>query len=153
MAFQPVAAPNALAVLNQTIYDTQLQSIGISPADKKAILTAIGNGLIILDCPLKSVEEVIALRGPSKAFKVLAANYERNNMRPIDAINKLAGLTLNILLYFEQPDDILGNQDDHLFIDRLTKANKGKTTVVLGSDGGHNGYHEALWQAYGKLSK
>ena len=146
------ALVNALVVLNQTNYDKQLETIGISVDAKKDILHALERGLIILDCPLKSVEEVIALRGPSPEFNALAPHYVKNNMRPLDAVQALKGLKLNILLHFQNPDEILGNRDDALFIERLRTANRGKTTVVIGHEGGHNSYHASLWKQYKKIS-
>lgn len=142
------AIVNALAVLNQTTYDQDLQKIGITSEDKSKIVKALQGGLIVLECPLKSVEEIIELRGHSPEFQALAVQFSKNNMRPIDTIQALAGLSLHILLYFEQGDDILGNRDDQMFIDRLKAANGGTTEVVFGTDGGHNGWHKNLWQKY-----
>lgn len=147
------AVINAIAALNETTFDKQLAALGITESNKKAMLDAVQKGTIILDCPLKSIDEIIALRGPSKNFSILDARYRKNGMRPIDAISKLAGLSLNILLYFEKKDDVLGNRDDKLFIERLKAANKGATTVVMESDGGHNGHHKALWEQYKHLDK
>lgn len=142
---------NMLAVLNHDTYDARLKEIGISADDKKKIKDAVQKGIIILDAPLKSIEEVMALRGESEEFKILARRYADNGMRPIDAIEKLAGLPLTILLYFENPDEILGNKDDQLFIDRLKKANSGKTEIITGSYGGHNTHHQKLWERYRKI--
>ena len=142
---------NMLSTLNQTKYDQQLKDIGISLDDKQKIRIAIEKGLIILECPMKSIEEIMDMRGKSEEFTILAKRYVANNMRPIDAVNNLKGLTLHILLYFENPDDILGNRDDALFIERLRAANKGKTEVMSGSYGGHNSYHKSLWNLYKKI--
>lgn len=129
---------NMLAVLNCSTYDEQLSAIGITRKDKKEIIAAIQRGHIILDCPLKSVDEIMAIREKTPEFIVLAERYRNNNMRPIDAMNSLEGLILNVIVHFQQPDEIVGNCDDDLFIARLRKANKGTTNVVLGNDGGHN---------------
>lgn len=144
------ALVNALAVLNQNTYDAQLKTVGIDSASKKKIIDAIQNGLIILDCPLKSIDEIIDLRGKDPEFAILSQRYIKNNMRPIDAIKKLKGMNLTILLHFQNPDEILGNRDDKLFADRLMAANKGKTQVIYGNDGGHNSYHKSLWNEYKK---
>ena len=147
------ALVNALAVLNQNIYQEQLKKIGIDSANKKKIIDAIQKGLIILDCPLKSIEEIIALRGKDAEFEILSKRYNANNMRPVDAIQKLHGMHLNILLHFQTVDEILGNRDDKLFVDRLNAANSGgQTRVILGNDGGHNSYHASLWREYKKIS-
>jgi len=145
------AVINTLAVLNHPYYDDMLANIGISATDKQKINQALSKGLIILDCPLKSIDEIMDLCGAPAEFKILAERYKSNNMRPIDALLQLSGLSFTILLYFENPDDILGNRDDALFIERLRKANKGVTHVTTGRDGGHNGCHTALWQAYKNL--
>lgn len=142
---------NALAALNQTRFDTDLKKIGISSKDKKLIIAALKNGLIILNCPLKSMEEIMDFRGKSREFEIVTANYAQNNMRPIDAIHALEGMALNILLHFQKPDEILSNRDDEIFIERLRATNKGQTTVVIGAEGGHNVFHSSLWKQYKKM--
>ena len=144
------AVVNAVAVLNQTIYDEQLKTIGIDAAAKKQIRDAVQKGLVILDCPLKSIDEIMALRGKDPEFAILSQRYIKNNMRPIDAIEKIKGMDLTILLHFQTPDEILGNRDDKLFADRLIASNRGKTRVIYGNDGGHNSYHASLWKEYKK---
>ncbi len=144
------AIVNALGVLNTSTYDEQLAAIGITTKDKKQMIKAIERGLVILNCPLKSIEEISALRGSTPEFEILAKRYAQNNMRPIDALEKLQGLQLHVLLHFQDPDEITGNRDDALFIERLRKVNKGTTDVVIGSDGGHNVYHKTLWDYYKK---
>ncbi len=138
---------NLLAILNQDTFDKKLQEIGINSAEKRLIIDALQAGNIILDCPLKSMDEIIAFRGDWIGFKIVAQRYVINNMRPIDNIKKLAGLKLNILLHFQNPDEILSNRDDELFIDELKKVNK-NTKVVIASEGGHNVFHKKLWEAY-----
>jgi hypothetical protein len=145
------AVINTLVVLNETTYDAQLAGIGITHEDKKQIIHAIEHGLIILDCPMKSAEEIVDVRGRAPEFLILAEIYRRNNMRPIDSVPRLKGLKLHILLHFQQPDEIIGNRDDQLFIDRVRAANIGTTQVVIGHDGGHNTYHRSLWRAYNEM--
>jgi len=145
------AVINTLAVLNQSTHDTELATIGITTSHKKQILAALTHGIIILDCPLKSITEVMQSYGASPEFTILDKRYTKNNMQPIEAIQKLAGLKLNILLHFQKPDELLGNRDDQIFAQRLQKINTGKTTVIIGNDGGHNAYHATLWNQYKKL--
>jgi hypothetical protein len=145
------AVVNTLVVLNEATYDAELAQIGISADDKKRMIAAIKQGLVVLDCPLKSIEEVVNVRGQSREFMILGDRYRANNMRPIDSVQYLKGLPLNILLHFQQPDEVIGNREDQLFIDRLCAANSGKTQVVIGHEGGHNAYHASLWSAYAKL--
>lgn len=144
---------NAFAVLNQTMYDEQLKKIGIDSATKTKILAALQKGHIILDCPLKSIDELMDLRGNSPEFAILADRYRHNNMRPIDSVALLQGLNLTVFLHFQTPDDIINNRDDALFIERLRKANKGVTEVVLAQEGGHNAFHTSLWRQYEKFRK
>jgi hypothetical protein len=145
------AVVNMLAILNQSIHDTQLEKIGITQQVKKKIVDALKKGLIILDCPLKSVEEIIDARGSSPELALVASKFVQNDMRPIDTVTKLHGLPLNILLSFQVPDETLSNRDDALFISRLRAANQGKTWVVIASDGGHNAAHTTLWDYYKKI--
>lgn len=145
------AVINVLAVLNKALHDPQLKELGISAEGKAKILAALQNGIIILDCPMKSVEELMDARGKTAEFEILANRYAQNKMRPIDSVQELRGLSLTILLYFENPDEILGNRDDQLFIAKLKKINSGKTEIISGCFGGHNSYHKALWDRYQKF--
>lgn len=142
---------NLLATLNTSDHDKKLKKIGIGSNEKRKLLKAIEKGMVILDTPLKSVEEIIAFRGSSFKLELLAQQYKRHNSRPIDSINSLDGLTLNMLVFFQSPDEVLGNQDDNLFIKKLQKVNLGKTTVVTNDDGGHKGPHPTLWKEYRQL--
>jgi pimeloyl-ACP methyl ester carboxylesterase len=142
------AIVNLLAILNTSTHDAELLKIGITAEIKKKIIAALEQGKIILDCPLKSIDEIMDLRGPSYEFSILAERYKKNNMRPIDAIEKLKGLHLTIFLHFQNPDEILSNRDDQQFIDRLKAANSGPMYVTIGNDGGHNTIHKALWKKY-----
>lgn len=141
---------NALAVLHMHHYPEELKKIGITADNAQQILHAVERGLIVLECPLKSMQEIIDLRGASKNLGILAKQFNRNKMNPIDAIADLAGLKLHLLVYFQNPDEIIGNRDDVLFIERLRKANQGITDAIIGSEGGHTTYHAALWKAYKK---
>jgi hypothetical protein len=142
---------NALGLLNQNNYEKELNNIGVTAEVKKQIINALEQGIIILDCPLKSFDEIVDTRIKSHEFATLASAYKKNNLRPIDSLLNLSGIKFTILLHFQTPDEILGNRDDQLFIDRLKKANQGTTTVILGRDGGHNVYHATLWNHYKKL--
>lgn len=150
------ALVNLIAVLNSTRYDAELASIGILDVEKQRILKALARGHIILDCPLKSVEEVLELRGSTypihSNFNLIAQRYQINDLRPIDSLLGWQGLALNVILYFATPDEIIFNRDDQLFIDRLKQVNDaGTTTVIQMDEGGHNTQHPALWQAVSKI--
>jgi hypothetical protein len=143
------AVVNVIAALNNTAHDAKLKQIGIGHDEKRQLLNGIQRGLVVLDSPLKSVEEIIDLRGSTEELEILAKNYRENGLRPIDSLQRLTGLSLDIILHFQNPDEILFNRDDAFYIDRLKKANsKGTTAVVIGSDGGHVVPHTSLWQFY-----
>ena len=143
------ALVNAIAVLNTKQYDAQLKKIGIGTKEKKRLLFAIQRGIVVLDSPLKSIEEIIAFRGFSKEFEILAEKYQTNNLRPIDSLKMLKGLSLKILLYFDNKDEVLSNRDDQLYIERLKSNQSSESlTVILGDEGGHMTPHFSLWQAY-----
>lgn len=144
---------NALAVLNTSTYDPQLKKIGIESADKKKILSAIEKGTIILDTPLKSIEEIIDFRGSTEEFQILAKHYLDSNLRPIDSVKLLKGLSLNILLHFQEKDEVLSNRDDLIYIKRLEESlPEGNITVIIGNDGGHMTPHTSLWTYYSQKS-
>ena len=136
---------NTIAFLNSN----RKSSFFLSHDEREKILKAIENGMVILDTPLKSIEEIIAFRGSTKEFEVYSKRYKKNGMVPIHALDGLDGLRLNVIVHFQVPDDALSNRDDALYIDRLKEFNdKGSTFVVIGSDGGHSAYHKSLWDFY-----
>jgi hypothetical protein len=144
---------NVIAVLNTTTYDAELQKIGISAAEKKSLLSAIEKGIIILDTPLKSIEEIIDFRGSTEEFEILAKHYKDNGLRPIDSLQWLKGLSLTILLHFQKNDEILSNRDDQLYIERLQAIQrKEKVTVILTDEGGHMTPHRLLWKVYSQAT-
>ena len=143
------ALVNMIAVLNSDQYERELSWVGITQQNKKKILEAIQNGHVILECPLKSMEEVIWYRGNSHQTSQIAKQYRENNLRPIDSLKSWEGLELSVILYFQTPDEILSNRDDALFLQTLQSANRlGKTRYVTSNEGGHSGYHASLWAAY-----
>lgn len=145
---------NILAILNNTQHETALQAIGLTTQDKHRMLEVIQKGLILLDCPLKSWDEVMDARKDFPELKILAKRHRDYQLRPIDSLNQLKGLSLHMLLHFQIPDEILSNRDDELFVQRLQEANSlGQTWVVMGHEGGHNSFHRSLWKARGKIGK
>lgn len=148
------ALVNLLAILNSNAWEKELKQIGIGNEERQELLKAIQKGVVILDVPLKSVEEIIALRGPSTELALLAGNYRKNGLRPLDSLDALKGLSLHILLHFQNPDHTLSNRDDSLYIEKLKKANyRGTTHVIIGTEGGHTGPHTPLWQHYNTTFK
>lgn len=146
---------NALVILQNGNFDQELGNIGIQKNEKDKILSALQNGSVILDCPLKSFEEIIAIRGLSPELKVAQNRYAQNQMCPIESLDRLKPLKMNLILYFHQPDEILSNRDDQIYINRLKKANEaGQTQIVIGTDeSGHNGFHSELWKTYSAQGK
>lgn len=143
------ALVNTLEVLNTSKYDQQLKKIGVSSHDKIEILKAISQGWILLDAPLKSMDEIMDEIKQDADTKIVTERYRTNDMRPIDSIKKLKGLTLNVIVYFETPDEILSNRDDDLYASLLKQNNpNGNNIVIKGSSGGHIGYHVALWRMW-----
>jgi len=141
------AVVNVIAALYTTTYDPDLAKIGIGLQEKKQILETLQNGTIILDAPLKSIEEIIAFRGTSLEFEILDARYRKNGMNPIDTLKRLSNLSLNIILNFQHLDEVLSNRDDNLFIQRLKAANSLGSTQVVKGEGSHSFPHDALWQS------
>ena len=143
------AVVNTIAVLNTERFDSSLSKVGITSTDKRAILEAIQKGDVILDCPLKSIDEIIAFRGHNREFDILRGRYRQNDLRPIDSLKHFENLSLNILVHFQVGDKALSNRDDDLFIQRLRLYNAlGNTCAVTGNDGGHLSYHASLWKIY-----
>lgn len=136
-------------MLNGKTYDSELKGIGIGAEEKIRLLSAIQQGVIILDTPLKSVEEIMDFRGSSEEFEILAKKYLEHGFRPIDSLKALNGLSLNILLYFDKKDEVLSNRDDRIYIQRLQDGQSSeRVTVIVGDEGGHMAPHFSLWKAY-----
>jgi hypothetical protein len=144
---------NALAVLNEYRYRDRLEAIGIDEAHRKKIVAAIQNGWVVLECPLKSIDELIPFRkGDLQNLILLAERYSKNDLRPIDSLNHLSPLKLNILLYFQNPDEIIFNRDDSLYIHRLLLANPyGRREILIRNEGKHTSFHPTLWLYYDML--
>lgn len=147
------AVVNTIAVLNGTAHDAKLKRIGIGTEEKNRLLAAIQLGIVILDTPLKSIEEIMDFRGSSEEFEILAKKYRTNGFRPIDSLKMLDGLSLNILLYFDKRDEILSNRDDLIYIQRLQDSqSRERISVIIGDEGGHMAPHYSLWKAYSNHS-
>ncbi|MFA6915087.1 MAG: hypothetical protein WC222_01705 [Parachlamydiales bacterium] len=148
------AVVNIIAALNTPKFDTLLQKWGIDCSDKTKILAALQRGIILLDAPLKSREEISEVNGFSdKEFDFVTERYKANEMRPIDSLASFEGAPLNVVLFFQNPDPSLTNRDDELFAQRLRFYNaKGINKVIIADEGGHCGFHTSLWKAYQQLA-
>ncbi len=147
------AVINAIAVLNGSAHDSALKRIGVGVEEKKKLLSAIQRGIVVLDAPLKSVEEIMDFRGPSEEFEILAKKYRENGFKPIDSVKMLKGLSLNVLLYFDKKDEVLSNRDNQLYIERLqgSQADE-RVNVIVGDEGGHMAPHYSLWKEYAQMT-
>lgn len=148
-------AVNVVAILNSNIYDRALNGIGITANDKKLILAALQRGVLLLDSPLKSKEEVYesGIGQRDRASIAMAKRYRDNQLVPIESIYLLKGLTLTTVVFFQTPDDRVANRDDSLFASRLKESNpNGKNIAIMKDEGGHCGYHKSLWEAYRSLN-
>jgi hypothetical protein len=143
---------NVLGKLN-TASGEELKTFGISSEDREKILHAVQRGRILLDSPLKSIEEIIDFRGKDPFLELVCARYKENGLSPIESVDNLKGLSLQILLYFETPDEILSNRDDLLFFEKLKAAHVGTTVLFTGNEGGHNFIHHPLWRSYFNASR
>ncbi len=143
------AVINTIAVLNTDRYEAQLQNLGIGKMEKRSILNALQNGVILLDVPLKSIQEIIETRGRDASLDIIGSHYRANGFEPIDALRDWKGVSMRVIVYFEVPDESLSNRDDDLYIQRLKSCNtKGTVQAIKGSNGGHASYHTPLWKAY-----
>lgn len=146
------AVVNALAILNSNQYEAELESIGIRAEEKRRLLSVIEQGIVILDTPLKSVEEIIDFLGPSKELDALAKNYREHHLRPLNSLQKLQGLCFTVLLHFQKCDEVLSNRDDQLYIRELKAALGEKSVhVIIANEGGHSAPHFSLWKAYTQM--
>lgn len=146
------AIVNVLAVLNTHRFDIQLNALGIAQADKIKMLKAVEKGIIILDVPLKSMQELIDIRGANRDLLLVQKRYQENDMEPIEALKYLKELNLHVIIHFQNPDEALFNRDDQLYFERFKAVNPhGTTDLVIGNDGGHNAWHRSLWEFYHNL--
>jgi hypothetical protein len=146
------AVVNIVAALNTNRFDSLLQRWGIQASDKSTILSALQKGVILLDAPLKSKEEISDAKGHNSASDFLTKRYRDNQMRPLDALADWKGLRLSVVLFFQNPDTSLTNRDDHLFAQRLLKYNpEGRNKVIIANEGGHCGFHLSLWKTFNAL--
>lgn len=150
------AVVNLITQLNISRNSQDLNSIGVTNEDVKKILTALQKGVILLDAPLKSIDEFYqahpgSFRDPQSAL--FLSRYHENEMNPLETIDNWKGLNLSVVVFFQNPDEAISNRDDALFKKRLLKANpKGRNLVLTGNEGGHLGFHKSLWKGYLQLS-
>lgn len=141
---------NALAALNT---NHRIAEAGIDAQQKSKIVQAVENGTIILDVPLKSIQELIDLRGRSQDLLTMGSRYQSNHMEPIEALKSLKGLNLHVIIHFQNPDEVLYNRDDELYFERFKSVNPhGTTLLIVGNDGGHNAWHRTLWEFYHRFA-
>lgn len=139
---------NILVALYTEEYDAPLASVGVTKEDRQAILAALTKGVVLLDAPLKSVRELHAFRGPSPEVVVIEERFARNNMEPIDNIEKLQGIPVSFFVHFQKSDEVLSNRDDLLYMEKLLHLPvPTKVECVIGGES-HSLPHPHLWQLY-----
>lgn len=149
------AVVNLVTLLNTASDNKDLSVIGVTQEDVQKILAAIQKGAVLLDSPLKSIDEFNAAHpeaswDPKNAL--FTSRYRENGMNPIEAIAKWKGLDLSVVVFFQNPDEAISNRDDALFKEKLLQANPhGRNVVLTGNEGGHLGFHRSLWKAYLQL--
>lgn len=142
------ALVNAVSILNEGCYASELSLIGIGEIERRQMLAALEKGSVILEAPLKSFDELCEVFG-ERGLVPLAQRARKNGLCPIDNLRSLHGLELSCYVYFSNPDEALSNRDDHEYIRRLRQGNeKGRTTAIIGKSAGHTAYHPELWEAY-----
>jgi hypothetical protein len=148
------AIVNILSMLNSTDYDEKLQEVGIGDAEKALIIAALQKGNILLDAPLKSIAEVRDFYGQWWFLHLLAAQYKKNGLEPIENLHKLQGLCLRYIVQFQAHDEVLSNRDDALFIERLRNASTcGSVFVIIDQERGHRPPHPLLWDYWRELKE
>ncbi|MFN0065401.1 MAG: hypothetical protein ACKVOH_04110 [Chlamydiales bacterium] len=130
------AVVNALGVLCQHRFCNELN---LNPEEMDNIIEAVERGSVLLDCPLKSIDEICdVVEKTNPHLRYIADIYIAWGMRPIDSLLKLEGHAFDLYLHFENPDVILSNRDDMFYIDNLERGNYlGRNTIVLGYLGLH----------------
>lgn len=150
------AVVNLIALLNTSQRNQTFLSIDVSDEDVLEILVALQKGVILLDAPLKSLDEFNAAHPESMKDPLNLLHTKRakeNEMNPIDNLAKWHGLKLSVVLFFQNPDFAVSNRDDNLFAEKLHQANpEGKNLVISRNEGGHLGFHTSLWNAFLQLS-
>jgi hypothetical protein len=143
----------AIDMLTTQTHDDFLKSFNITESDKTSIMQALRKGTILLDVPFKSVEEMIAMHGPTKIlqmYKERAAKF--NILSPLDTLGKLKNLGVTFLLFFDNKDEEFSNRYDSPFVKNLLEANSNGTNIVITTDnGGHSAIHRILWRVYSSL--
>lgn len=151
------AVVNLIALLNTSPNSQAFHSINVSETDIQKILSALQKGIILLDAPLKSLDEFNAAHPESMKdpFNLLHTQREKENaMIPINNLAKWKGLKLSVVLFFQNPDLAVSNRDDNLFAEKLIQANpEGKNLVISKNEGGHLSFHSSLWKGFLDLSK
>ena len=142
------AVINTIAVLNSQVYTPYLKQLGISNKDRKKILTAIQKGNVILDAPLKSIGELIDFHEKIEGLLIVGNRYRENGMEPIENISKLKGLSLQFIVNFQSPDEVLSNRDDILYLERLAEIGAKTSVLSIVEGSGHSLPHPHLWEFY-----
>lgn len=133
-------AINMIAVLNDTegTYDELLAYIGIDAAKRKKLLEIVQKGSLVLNCPLADTNATMQMYSPLiRKFFSKVTQYKVDGLQALQSVQKLKGLSLNVLLHFQFHDRRVFNiKDGDLYI-AFKQHNPATTYLVLGNDGGH----------------
>ncbi|MCL5875410.1 MAG: hypothetical protein M1114_02990 [Candidatus Dependentiae bacterium] len=164
-------AVNVIAVLADTEgkHTTRLSELGIDQAKQTAMLAMVRN--IVLECPLVSLRSVIKhhieqtsasslgkwftnIFSPSIRVSAVSADYAAPTIlkqyRPwaehaIESAALWNGANIPTMVHFQTKDEVLGNELDETFYEKL-QASNGDTHTYFhkGDDGGHNSSFESF---------
>lgn len=140
-------AINMIAVLHDThgTYDEALAYIGIDTNKRKKLLEIIQKGSLVLNCPLADTNATMQMYSPViRKFFSKVTQYKADGLQAIQSVQKLGGLTLNILVHFQYHDKRVFNIKDGDLYSAFKHHNPETTFLVLGNDGGHTHTQETL---------
>lgn len=162
---------NTLMVLSGTCFDQRLTAMGIDTDAKKQILDALRKGFLLLDSPLQDIGCVQLEREVAKrcegldqgmiemckkiAESTMAQCAERckiSNLCPLNSFACIKHLGFSIILFLQDPDEILTNIHNEALIEHLTKDTTHQVTVLRHDEEGHFGTHARIWEKYRELS-
>lgn len=178
-------AINMVAVLVDRTgqYDDRLAELGIDAVRRKALVSMLQNGHIVLECPLIDVRAVIqhhieesssaaSLRswfssGASSssltyssataldyAAPVVLRKYRPWAEQAVKSVESWRDVRIPTILHFQEVDEVLGNARNSEFYAKLKAANGQDVTFIhQGNDGGHNSSFKSFAYARNRFLK
>ncbi len=133
-------ALNMIYVLSSDEYNDKLHTLGIDPQEKKELLSLIKNGSIVLDAPLRNLNESLSTNIVRRfANKILpyVSQYDPQGMQGLSSAQALRNLKFNILFHFQHNDNILTNKSETKLYNVFHQLSPSTTYLTLGDEGGH----------------